>query len=171
QRGEQETDRQGWPHPVGQELPGRIFQGDGAAVHGHGGDGQDQVEEGGVEVVVVVLAGREHGGAGVEARGAIRPRSELDSAPVITTSANCPISCFGPGKLTDFMFSVFPVNSASSLRDAPVTRTRCTLPTMPLAMVAAWALIRACRRSSRACFTASGVSSSRSAAGVPGRRE
>src|SRR5690606_33130051 len=61
---------------------------------------------------------------------ATRPRSELLSASVITTSTNRPTSRGCPAKFTDRMFSVLPVSSFGSLRDGPSTSTFCTLPTI-----------------------------------------
>ena len=48
--------------------------------------------------------------------------------------------------------------------------TRCRVPTMDSLMVRAPASMARCRRCSRCSFTSSGVSSCKSAAGVPGRR-
>src|SRR5690606_35751087 len=61
---------------------------------------------------------------------ATRPRSELLSASVVTTSTNRPTSRGCPAKFTDRMFSVLPVSSFGSLRDGPSTSTFCTLPTI-----------------------------------------
>ena len=72
---------------------------------------------------------------------AMRPRSELDNAPVITTSTKRPISDGGPEKLTVFMFSVFPANSAASLRDRPSTRIRFTSLVPAVVIPAYFALI------------------------------
>ena len=69
------------------------------------------------------------------------------------------------------MFSVLPVSSFGSFLDGPSTSTFCTLPTMASLISRALALIAACRRERRACFSSLDTVSSRSAAGVPGRRE
>src|SRR5690606_15976210 len=74
-----------------------------------------------------------------------RPRSELVSAAVITTSTNWPTRRGGAGKFTERVFSVLPVSSFGSLREGPVTSTFCTLPTIAREMPAEYSLICACR--------------------------
>ncbi len=69
------------------------------------------------------------------------------------------------------MFSVRPISSLGSRVLGFSTSTRCTLPTIASLIFLALALIAACRRISRACFSVAGVSSARLAAGVPGRAE
>src|SRR5690606_16855187 len=117
----QEHHCQAGPQPLRQHVPAGVVEADGTAVGRHCAPGQDQVEGSGVQVPVRMLSGAEHGGMSPSGAATL-PRRELVSAAVITTSTKRPIIPGCPGKLTDFMFSVFPVNSFGSLREGPSTR-------------------------------------------------
>src|SRR5690606_17824282 len=101
----------------------------------------------------------------------ISPFSVLVMAWVMRTSIIWPIRRGWPTKFTIRLFSVRPDNSLGSRREGFSTRILWVVPSMLWLMASACSLISACRRCSRASFTSLGVSSSRSAAGVPGRRE
>ncbi|CFW09073.1 Uncharacterised protein [Bordetella pertussis] len=73
--------------------------------------------------------------------------------------------------MTIRLFSVRPISSLGSRREGPSTSTRWRVPIMPWAMAAACWLMSACNCCRRRSLTSCGVSSCRSAAGVPGRRE
>jgi membrane protease subunit HflC len=95
---------------------------------------------------------------------------EVDcSAEVMRSATSCPTSAGSPAKFTTRLFSVRPASSAGSLRDGPSTSTRCRLPTIEAEIRRACASVAACSRCSRSSLRAAGVSSLRSAAGVPGR--
>src|SRR5690606_6526943 len=168
-----------WRHAARGQHLGAVAGGAcaGGLYRGHHGGGDQPVPQApGLSGIDRPPASRPQPAARVQATCWTRPRSELVSASVITTSTNCPIrrggavvrapvrtACprgpvrgGGAGEFTERVFSVFAVRSVASFCEGPVTSTRCTVPAIARDMPAAYSLMCACRRDRRACFTSSG---------------
>src|SRR5581483_5575801 len=99
----------------------------------------------------------------------IAPRRLCAIAAVMVASTNRPTRLASPGMLTTRLLAVRPASSPASWRDRPSTRMRWRVPSIASEIARACASSRpwsACRRSRLTC---AGVSSTSSAAGVPGR--